>query len=62
MLFLESPVGVGFSYSDVNDYNNSDDRTARDNREAIEVFFKMFPQYINNNFYITGENNSILQN
>jgi hypothetical protein len=55
MLYIEAPVGVGFSYHDDNDYANSDDRTAENNREALEAFYVKFPEYINNEFYITGE-------
>lgn len=55
MLFIEAPVGVGFSYSDVLNYNNSDDRTAIENREAVEYFFTLFPEYKSNEFYLSGE-------
>jgi len=54
-LFIESPVGVGFSYSDTNDYKCTDDRTASENLAAVEKFFEMFPEYKNNKFFITGE-------
>jgi carboxypeptidase C (cathepsin A) len=55
MLYVESPVGVGFSYSDTDDYKCTDDRTATENRKAIEAFYSMFPEYKTNKFYITGE-------
>lgn len=55
MLYIESPVGVGFSYSDSGDYDCDDDRTAQDNLEAVEAFFAMFPEYKKNKFFITGE-------
>jgi carboxypeptidase C (cathepsin A) len=54
MLYIEAPVGVGFSYSETNDYKCDDDRTASENLGAVEEFFKMFPEYANNEFYITG--------
>lgn len=54
-LFIESPVGVGFSYSDTNDYKCNDDRTASENLAAVEKFFDMFPEYKKNKFFITGE-------
>jgi carboxypeptidase C (cathepsin A) len=56
-LYLESPVGVGFSYSSNPsvDYKCTDDTTANDNLLAVEAFFAKFPEYINNKFFITGE-------
>lgn len=55
VIFLESPVGVGFSYSTSNDYACDDDRTAVENRAALEYFFSLFPEYKNNQLFITGE-------
>ncbi|GLJ12250.1 hypothetical protein SUGI_0187340 [Cryptomeria japonica] len=56
-LFLESPAGVGFSYSNtISDYQNgNDDNTARDAYTFLLNWFERFPQYKNRNFYITGE-------
>ncbi|VDM82149.1 unnamed protein product [Strongylus vulgaris] len=56
VLFLEAPVGVGFSYTDDSNYNWSDDTTADNNAQAVKYFFdEVFPQYKNNEFFITGE-------
>ena len=56
MIYLESPVGVGFSYSDNHDdYHCTDDTTAMDNLLSVEKFFELFPEYKSNPFYITGE-------
>jgi len=55
VLYIESPVGVGFSYSDTKDYKCNDDRTATENTEAVNLFFKLYPEYLNNKFFITGE-------
>lgn len=55
MLYIESPVGVGFSYSETHDYKCDDDRTANENRAGVEAFFSMFPEYQKNKFFITGE-------
>mmetsp|Transcript_31760 Transcript_31760/g.32362 ORF Transcript_31760/g.32362 Transcript_31760/m.32362 type:complete len:510 (-) Transcript_31760:244-1773(-) len=55
VLYIEAPVGVGFSYSDDHQYKLDDDRTALENRAALEDFFKKFPEFIGNDFYITGE-------
>ena len=36
VLYIEAPVGVGFSYSDTQSYQIDDDKAASDNREAVE--------------------------
>lgn len=57
LLFLESPVGVGFSYtntsSDLTKLN--DDFVAEDSYSFLENWFKRFPQYKDREFYISGE-------
>ena len=56
MVFLEQPVGVGFSYSDNDDdYRIGDSQAAKDNLETILQFIKRFPQYSNSPLYITSE-------
>jgi serine carboxypeptidase-like clade I len=53
MIYLESPVGVGFSKGLYDSYN--DDQTANDNLDALLKFLSIFPEYKKNKFYITGE-------
>ena len=56
MVFIESPTGVGFSYSSVpEDFNSNDDSTARDNYNLIQAFFVRFPEYSNTSMYLTSE-------
>ncbi|CAI9286837.1 unnamed protein product [Lactuca saligna] len=57
VLFLESPAGVGFSYSNTtSDYGLSGDkRTAEDSYVFLVNWFKRFPHYKNHDFYIIGE-------
>ncbi|CAA7020795.1 unnamed protein product [Microthlaspi erraticum] len=57
MLFLESPVGVGFSYSNTtSDYQKlDDDFTARDAYTFLRNWFEKFPEHKDNTFYIAGE-------
>ncbi|KAJ7968499.1 Carboxypeptidase [Quillaja saponaria] len=57
MLFLESPVGVGFSYSNTtSDYENlGDDFTANDAYTFLQNWFTKFPSYRTRTFYIAGE-------
>ncbi|XP_061983018.1 serine carboxypeptidase-like 31 [Populus nigra] len=57
MLFLESPVGVGFSYSNTtSDYNIlGDEFTANDAYAFLHKWFLLFPSYRSRAFYIAGE-------
>ncbi|XP_076891411.1 serine carboxypeptidase-like 45, partial [Bidens hawaiensis] len=57
MLYLETPVGVGFSYSlDKSFYTSANDAlTAGDNLVFLEKWFEKYPEYKNRDFYITGE-------
>ncbi|XP_058729498.1 serine carboxypeptidase-like 40 isoform X2 [Vicia villosa] len=57
VLFLESPVGVGFSYSNNSrDYSsNGDKKTAVDNYLFLVNWLERFPEYKNRDFYISGE-------
>ncbi|KAL9229935.1 hypothetical protein vseg_005347 [Gypsophila vaccaria] len=57
LLFVESPVGVGFSYtntsSDIGELGDS--ITAKDSYAFLVNWFKRFPQYKSHEFYIAGE-------
>jgi hypothetical protein len=56
MVFIESPCGVGFSYSnDAHDYSTGDQATATDNYWLIKAFLQRFPEYTNNSLYIASE-------
>ncbi|KAJ4831610.1 hypothetical protein Tsubulata_014823 [Turnera subulata] len=57
IIFLESPAGVGFSYSNTtSDYELSgDNRTAQDSYTFLVNWLERFPEYKNREFYITGE-------
>jgi serine carboxypeptidase-like clade 2 len=57
ILFLESPAGVGFSYSNTSsDYSESGDkRTAIDSYAFLVKWFSRFPEYKFRDFYIAGE-------
>nr|XP_043625817.1 serine carboxypeptidase-like 40 [Erigeron canadensis] len=59
VLFLESPAGVGFSYSNQSDqdesYNFSDYATAADNYVFLLNWLERFPEYKGREFYIAGE-------
>ncbi|KAH9675302.1 serine carboxypeptidase-like 45 [Citrus sinensis] len=57
MLYLESPAGVGFSYSANKSFYGSvnDAIAARDNLAFLEGWYEKFPEYKNREFFITGE-------
>ncbi|KAI3526436.1 hypothetical protein L1887_05689 [Cichorium endivia] len=56
MIFLDSPVGVGMSYSrNRSDYVTSDTLTAFDSHKFLLEWFKLYPEYVSNPFYIAGE-------
>ena len=55
MLFFETPPGVGFSVNQDKSYQYNDTRSAQDNMAAIREWFKLFPEYEGNRFWITGE-------
>ena len=56
MLYLESPIGTGFSYNTHKlDLVNDDSTTAASNFAALRAFYVKFPHLANNEFFITGE-------
>ncbi|KAG4118827.1 hypothetical protein ERO13_D11G041600v2 [Gossypium hirsutum] len=57
MLYLETPIGVGFSYStNTSSYEAVDDEiTARDNLVFLQNWYNKFPNYRHRDLYITGE-------
>ncbi|XP_044153791.1 lysosomal protective protein-like [Bufo gargarizans] len=55
VLYLESPAGVGFSYSDDKKYMTGDEETAQDNYMALRDFFHRYPEFSKNDLYLTGE-------
>ncbi|XP_045787389.1 serine carboxypeptidase-like 45 isoform X2 [Trifolium pratense] len=57
MLYLDSPASVGFSYSTNKSFYDllNDELTARDNLVFLRGWFTKFPQYKDNDFFITGE-------
>ncbi|PON63054.1 Serine carboxypeptidase-like [Trema orientale] len=57
LLFLDSPAGVGFSYTNTTSdlYNAGDQSTAEDAYEFLVNWFERFPQYKHRDFYVVGE-------
>ena len=56
MLYIDNPVGTGFSFTDSDaGYANNEDDVARDLYSALDQFFTLFGSYRPNDFYVTGE-------
>lgn len=57
VIFLESPAGVGFSYSmNSSDYSDVGDQiTAEDTYVFLLNWFNRFPEYKGRDFYIAGD-------
>ena len=54
MVFIEQPVGVGFSKTD-KEIQYGDYQAAEDNFKFVLGFFKRYPEYKGNDFYISSE-------
>ncbi|XP_056885586.1 lysosomal protective protein isoform X2 [Takifugu flavidus] len=55
VLYLESPAGVGFSYSDDQKYSTNDTEVSMNNYLALKEFFRLFPEFSKNQLFLTGE-------
>lgn len=56
VLYLDSPAGVGLSYSNnMSDYVTGDLKTASDSHKFLLKWFQLYPEFIANPFYISGE-------
>ncbi|AOA63483.1 Putative serine carboxypeptidase [Komagataella phaffii CBS 7435] len=53
VIFLEQPVGVGFSYSSKKVGDTA--TAAKDTYVFLELFFQKFPQFLTSNLHIAGE-------
>ncbi|XP_074588342.1 serine carboxypeptidase 3-like [Curcuma longa] len=56
LLYVDQPTGTGFSYTtDKRDIRHDEAGVSNDLYDFLQVFFKEHPEYVNNDFYITGE-------
>uniref|UniRef100_A0A8D0G6Y4 Probable serine carboxypeptidase CPVL n=1 Tax=Sphenodon punctatus TaxID=8508 RepID=A0A8D0G6Y4_SPHPU len=55
MLYIDNPVGTGFSFTDDTGYAVNQVDVGRDLYSALTQFFQLFPDYQKNDFYATGE-------
>ncbi|PAN37637.1 hypothetical protein PAHAL_7G099800 [Panicum hallii] len=56
IMYLDSPAGVGMSYSlNKSDYTTGDLKTAADAHTFLLKWFELYPEFQSNPFYISGE-------
>jgi len=55
-LYVDQPVGTGFSYTEnPDDYVTNENQVSNDMYTFLQKFFARYPQYANMSFYIMGE-------
>ncbi|KAH0551322.1 Cell death protease [Trichoglossum hirsutum] len=55
LLFVDQPVGTGFSYVNSDSYLHDLDQMAEQFVIFLEKFFSIFPEYMHDDLYISGE-------
>ena len=56
LLYIEQPAGVGYSYcNSAKDCAFDDEKSGQDNLTVTLEWFKKFPEFANNELYISGE-------
>ncbi|KAM3302958.1 hypothetical protein P3S67_013988 [Capsicum chacoense] len=56
LIYVDQPTGTGFSYtSDESDIRHDETGVSNDLYDFLQAFFKAHPEYVKNDFYITGE-------
>ncbi|KAI0601492.1 Alpha/Beta hydrolase protein [Biscogniauxia sp. FL1348] len=55
LLFVDNPVGTGYSYVDTNNYVHELDEMASQFIIFLEKWFNLFPEYEHDDIYIAGE-------
>ncbi|KAJ5995810.1 hypothetical protein N7481_002787 [Penicillium waksmanii] len=55
LLFVDQPVGTGFSYAETNSYLKDLDPLSAHFMVFLEKFFGLFPEYENDDIYLAGE-------
>ena len=55
LLYVDQPVGTGFSHSAITHLNTNEDEVAENMAQFLEKFVAKYPQLEGRDFYITGE-------
>ena len=56
VIYIDNPVGVGFSFSNnASAFVTNEQQVGEDLFNFADIFFKVFPRWAKNDFFITGE-------
>ncbi|KAK9239579.1 Alpha/Beta hydrolase protein [Lipomyces kononenkoae] len=55
VLFVDNPIGTGFSFADTDSYLHELQEMAADFMTFMDKFFDIFPQYLADDLFISGE-------
>jgi len=55
VIYIDNPVGAGFSYTNDDNLPTGQAQVARDLYECLTQWFTLFPEYQPNDFYVFGE-------
>ncbi|KAF6206887.1 hypothetical protein GE061_018123 [Apolygus lucorum] len=55
MIYIDSPVGTGFSFSNREGYAKTEDQVSANLYESLTQFFQLFPEIAKNEFFVAGE-------
>uniref|UniRef100_A0A2C9V350 Carboxypeptidase n=1 Tax=Manihot esculenta TaxID=3983 RepID=A0A2C9V350_MANES len=56
LIYVDQPTGTGFSYTtDESDIRHDENGVSNDLYDFLQAFFNKHPQFVKNDFYITGE-------
>lgn len=55
MIFVDNPVGTGFSYADRDVYERNEDEVAADMYLFVQGFYKLYPLLLKNKLFVSGE-------
>lgn len=55
IMWIDQPVGVGFSYGDRTDYISTEEEVGEDMYWFLQAFFEAHPEYLESEFYVFGE-------
>jgi cathepsin A (carboxypeptidase C) len=55
LVFIDQPVGTGFSYADKDVYERNEDEVAQDVYAFTQGFYQKYPALLANDLFITGE-------